>query len=287
MQIFTTKILILFSRIIILCTFCPLVSADTHFNQLFMIEPVIDKHLADRIAEYHSENIELPIKKQESELKTIEKKVSSLEMKHKKDAIYWFTKGLLHSNLASIYLSNQKSSQTRIQLQLKNQAYEQAIRLDKTSDQLSASVYSTMKHGLPEALRIESTQKELSMGGNGYSDSYYWYLHWSNIDQLKNADRDKEAEAAYQQMQKELQESNMDTSVYKTLTKAIEKETLQQQKKEPAKTAEAPPAKVEDRKQESDEPLIENHIILIVLVAAAILSLLIVTLYELVLKKKR
>ncbi len=260
--------------------------ANTHFSELFLVEPATSTELADRIAMYHSENIEKPVTEQITELTNINSKLKAAESKFSNKPLYWFIQGLNHSNLASAYNSNKQQHLTQQHLDLKNQAYKRAISLDSNRNKLSAAIYSTMKYGLSDDLKIIATQNELALGGNGYSDSYYWYLHWSNIDQLKKAGRNDEAEEAYQNMMKELNESDMDVTVYSTLTRTIEQQTLQ---KKPAIKPETDKKAVEKKpKPVPDENKLDNKtLIIIALVISAIIALTVVTIYELVIRKKR
>ncbi len=59
-----------------------------------------------------------------------------------------------------------------------------------------------MKHGLPASLKIEAIKRELNLGGNAPSESYYWHLRWSLINSLEEAGRFDEAEVAIRNMKK-------------------------------------------------------------------------------------
>ncbi len=286
MQTSIINIRVILSVCILLVLYSP-VQANTHFSELFMMDSNINQDLSDRVSQYHSQDISLNLDRQEQELLNIDSQLNSIKKNNTDNPTYWFIKGLNHSNLASVYSSKKLEAQTGKHLQQKDLAYETAMNLDKKQQQLSAAIYNTMKHGLPQDLKIEATQSELKLGGNGYSDSYYWYLHWSNIDQLKKAGRHEEAQAAFEQMQKELKNSDMDPNIYGSLTKSIEKKTFNKQDKpEPVKPR-PKPKQQEPEKQEPETSMIDNQFILIALVIAAILLTTIVTIYELVIKKKR
>ena len=203
--------------------------AEASFIEQFQIQAEIDKNIANRITEYYTEDIQLPLIKQKIELLSLEKKLNSIRNEYKDKPVYWFIKGLNHQNLASYYntTNNQQLSETH--LNKKNKAYQKILQMsDADTNKLSAAIFSTMKHGLPQDLKIKATENELRLGGNGESDSYYWYLHWSKINQLKLAGKNKEAELAYEDMKKELNNSKMDMSKYENLTTEIEKNTLKQ-----------------------------------------------------------
>ncbi len=262
------------------------VLAETEFSELFLMEPDINRTISDRVAVYHSQNITLNLSQQERELTTIRSQLSALKLDNRDNAMFWFIKGLNHSNMASLYTSTKQADLVNQHIKLKNEAYETAIRLDHNEKKLSAAIYNTMKHGLPQDLKIEATQKELQQGGNGFSDSYYWYLHWSNIDQLKKAGRHDEAEAAFEQMQKELKESDMDPNIYGSLTQSIEKQTFnKQEQKKPESRPE--PVKQESKPEEPAKEISEENFLIIILVIAAILLTAIVTFYELVIRKRK
>lgn len=205
----------------------PFCSANNLFNEQFLTEPVIASGIADRITQYHSENILLPAEQQKIELLTLEKQLDALQNIHSNQASFWFIRGLNYKNIAAYYFENQNPQLVKSYIHKKNAAYKNAIDLSGTEDnKLSAPIFSTMKPGLPEDLKIQATKSEISLGGNGENDSYYWYLHWSNIDQLEKAGRKDEAKSAYKKMQEELQKSGMDMSIYTSLTEKIESETL-------------------------------------------------------------
>jgi len=182
--------------------------------------------------------------------------------------------------VASYYIASKNPELSRSHIEHKDKAYKKALSLSKTKGkELSAAIYSTMKHGLPQKLKITATQNEISQGGNGDNDSYYWYLHWSNINQLQKAGRKKEAEDAYQTMQKELKDSGMDMSVYNSLTKQIETQTLQKKQAKPQK-------KPADHKKKEDK-LDTKYIIISSIAAFSAISLIIVTVIELRRKRKK
>ncbi|VAW63208.1 hypothetical protein MNBD_GAMMA08-2617 [hydrothermal vent metagenome] len=267
-------------------------SANTLFTEQFQVEPIIDSTIADRIATYYSEDIQLPLEQQKTESLNLNNQLDSIENNYSNKAVYWFIRGLQHQNIASVYIADNNIASANIHLKMKNRAYEKAIKSANTpSNKLSAAIFSTMKHGLPEDLKIEATQNELKLGGNGESNSYYWYLHWSNIEQLKKAGRDKEAQQAFNNMQKELKNSNQNVSIYNDITKKIKETTLK--KSAPQKTK--PKAKLKSEKKPKKEVKKKpnankknlKYTIIISVVLASIMILLAVTFYEIKQKKKK
>lgn len=283
---FYLLLLVLFSATTNICF------ANTRFVEQFQLEPVIDSAIADRIATYYSEDIQLPLAQQKIESLDLNSQLDKLENNYSNKAVYWFIRGLQHRNIASVYIADKNTASANIHLKMKNKAYEKAIKLaNKTNNKLSAAIFSTMKHGLPEDLKIEATKHELESGGNGESDSYYWYLHWSNIDQLKKAGRDKEAQQAFNNMQKELKNSKQDVSIYNDITKKIQQTTLK--KSAPQKTKSKPKPKSEKKpEKEVKKKLSTNnknfkYVIIISVVLASIIILLAVTFYEIKQKQKK
>ena len=261
-------------------------SANTRFIDQFQISPPINEATADRITSYYSEDITLPLEQQKTELFELNEQLESVASEHSNKAVYWFIKGLLHKNIASYYTDIENSLLATTHISNKDMAYEKAIELSNTSNNtLSAAIFSTMKHGLPQDLKIKATQNELSMGGNGEDDSYYWYLHWSNIDQLEKAGRKEDALDAYKNMQKELKQSDMDMSVYDDLTKKIESETLKKTRlQSPApgtatkKTNITPDTKKEKKK--NAKPLDKKYVVIFSIISLSVLSIVIVMIYE-------
>jgi len=136
-----------------------------------------------------------------------------------------------------------------------------------------------MKHGLPEDLKIQATQFELAQGGNADNESEYWYLHWSNVDQLKKAGRHEEAEQAFRKMQKAMQENKVDMSVYANLNKQIEKQTFDISETEP-------PSSIKEEDADKNQ-LISKEFVMPALLIISLLSLLVVIIYEFFIKKKK
>ncbi len=285
MQMLITKSLkAVFLSLVYILASTSVCSANTLFIEQFQTEPLINSKLADRITQYHSENINLPAEQQKSELLNIDKQLEKLQNSYSDKSVYWFIKGLNYKNIASYYDENQKHQLAKSYINNKNIAYEKAIKLNNNNNKLSAAIFSTMKLGLSEDLKISATKKEISLGGNGDNDSYYWYLHWSNIDQLEKAGRKDEAKAAYKQMQKELKNSNMDMSVYSSLTKKIETDTLKQNSKQLKKTG--PSKKTQPEARSKPKKYDTKFIIMSTIAVFSVLSIFAVIFYEIRRKRK-
>jgi len=276
MQIFNTKLRIIF--FISIFTYANICSSAANFGDYFQIKSEIDSAIADRVTHYYSEDVQLSSTQQQLELLKLELQLSDIESDNTEKAIYWFIRGLNDRNLAAHYTHSNDQETSNKYIENKNTAYKNALRLAKNNPhKLSPAIYSTMKHGLPQDLKIEATQFELTQGGNIDNESAYWYLHWSNVDQLKKAGRHEEAEEAFQNMQKEMQEKNVDMTVYAELNKQVEKQTLKQ--------VTEPPTPVQQETEESK--LINNNVIMPALLIIALLSLVLLTIYELFIKTNK
>ncbi len=261
--------------------------AESQFVEQFQVQPTIDMHMANRITQYHSEDISLPLAQQKTELLNIDKQLAKLQNQHSEQAVFWFIRGLHYKNMASFYNQSNNTQLTKSYINSKNTAYKKAISLNhSTRNKLSAAIFSTMKPGLSEDLKIQATKKEIALGGNGDNDSYYWYLHWSNIDQLEKAGREDEAKAAYKQMQKELKSSGMDMSVYDSLTNKIETDTLKKHSNAPKKKPKS--AQKEQSKELVKAKKYDTKVIVISSIAIlSAMSIIGVIIYEIKRKKKR
>jgi len=278
MQIFITKLRIFLY--IIIFAYPGLCFAAASFSDYFQIKPEIDNVIADRVTYYYSEDIQLSTAKQQVELLKLESQLIAAESSHTEQATYWFIRGLNDRNLAAYYTHTNKQELTNKYIKNKDKAYKNALQLAKNNPlKLSAAIYSTMKHGLPQDLKIAATQFELAQGGNIENESAYWYLHWSNVDQLKKAGRHDEADKAFQDMQKAMQENNVDMSVYGDLNKQIEKQTLNTAEKETS---------LHPKKEEAENnELINKEVVMPSLLIIALLALALVTIYEFFIKRKR
>lgn len=288
MQMLNTKFYYLFFLSLLLnITGISTCVAQTSFIEQFQTKPKIDAAIADRITEYYSEDILLPLSEQKKELLSLSRKLDQLSSQYNSDATYWFIRGLQQKNLAALNINSNKSKLAAKHINKKNMAYEKAMLLDKNKKELTAAIFSTMKPGLPERLKISATKNEIASGGNADNDSYYWYLHWSNIDQLKKAGRDDEAKAAYKKMQKELKSSNMDMSIYGSLTQKIESKTFNNSlNPDKEKTKKIKPKKKTPESQTEPETKHDKRLLIILaLIMFSLVSIIGVAIYDF--RKKR
>lgn len=277
MQTFITKLR--FTLYIVFFTYAGTCSAAANFNDYFKIQTDIDAAIADRVTYYYSENIQLTHAQQKAELLNIQSQLNAIETTHNNQAIYWFIKGLNERNIAAYYTQSNKQALTDKHIKNKNNAYKRSLQLAKNNPKkLTPAIYSTMKHGLPEDLKIQATQFELAQGGNVDNESAYWYLHWSNIDQLKKAGRHEEADTAFKDMQKAMQENKVEMSIYTDLNKQVEKQTLNISEKES-------PLPLKEEETEKNE-LSSKKVVMPTLLIIALIALLLVAIYEFFIKKR-
>ena len=283
---FSTLIGFLFYVLSVTGSIC---QANIRFIEQFQVDPMIDELLANKITEYYSEDINLPLKQQRSELLQLDSQLETLSNTHANSAVFWFIKGLHHKNMASYYSEEKNLPLAKSQMTLNNEAFGKSIKLAKQpGNQLSSSIFSTMKHSLPQDLRIEVTKNEIKLGGNGDNDSYYWYLHWSNIDQLEKAGRKEEAKQAYKQMQRELKASDADMSIYQTLTSKIETETLNISTQKKVKPKAQKPEKAEKKKEKEKPKVYETkYVVILGVILLSIISVVAVTAYEIMHNRKK
>ncbi|MFW2371851.1 MAG: hypothetical protein ACN4GM_01920 [Gammaproteobacteria bacterium] len=257
--------------IIVLLLFMPCqILAQNAFEELFDVNPGNTKLLADQVTLYHAENIDSSFAEQNQQLNSISQQLDQLLQQQPKNPLLWFLQGLNYNNLASLYFNTDilRSQQYTAK---KLSAYEQAMKLDKTQQpHLSAAIYSTMKHALPMDKKITAIQKELSLGGNGENESYYWYLHWSNIHSLTQAGRLDEAQQATQKMQRELEASGHSNDNYQQILKQVKAEVEQAQLSKPAN----PVTEIAEQKSNREKPkqnvLSMNKILWLVLIMLVI-----------------
>jgi len=208
--------------LILTLAFISSVNANTGFEQLFHLHPEQASSTADRVTNFHADNMDLSTTDKINELNALSNNIDAYIKASPDNPVLWFIKGLNYSNLASVYNAQGSTPQVESSIVNKNIAYEKAMQLDKTVATLTAAIYATMKHGLPEDLKINAIQKELALGGNGETESSYWYLHWSNINALQNAGRAEEAKLALQKMKSEMFSQGISNPDYDELTKQVE-----------------------------------------------------------------
>ncbi|MDH5516455.1 MAG: hypothetical protein OEY36_01375 [Gammaproteobacteria bacterium] len=242
---------------------------------------------ASRVAIYAKENVGLDIKQQLTELQYLSGKLQAFETQQIKNPVYWFVRGLHARNLASYYQQIADKNRVEEYIQDKNSYYQRAMDLDKASSiKLSAAAYAVMKPGLPDVLKQRAIETELNLGGSGEDDSYYWYLHWSNINALSQQNRFAEAQLALDKMQKELQEKGMSDSVYVSLLNKAEAEVTEQKRQleSEKKSTQNQPAVTKDNPLSE---FVEEYLYFLIWFASILLVLLLALLFYLYEKKRK
>ena len=274
--------------LLLLLIFISPVQADTGFEDLFYLHAGNASDTADRVTNFHADNINLSVTEKVNELNALSQNIDAFINASPDNADLWFIKGLNYSNLAAIYSAQGDAQQVEQFIDKKNSAYEKAMQLDQTSNILTAAIYATMKHGLPEALKINAIQKELSLGGNGENESSYWYLHWSNVSALQQAGRTEEAKQALNNMKAEMAAQDVSNADYGKLTKQIEQSIkqppqtqTQTEKQQPAASKTKPPAE-----SESNSPVALEDLTWL-LIVVIIIALIIARKYEMLIFKKK
>ncbi|HEY9052974.1 MAG TPA: hypothetical protein VIQ03_15590 [Gammaproteobacteria bacterium] len=238
---------------------------------------------ADRIASYYTGTVAIEKRDQIHELEALAQNIDTFIKIEPSHPGLHFLKGLNNSLLSGRYKSNNDETSYQKSINDKMTEYQKAMELDLANEpHLSAAMYATMKHGLEGDLKIQAIQSELKLGGNGESESYYWYLHWSNINTLKQAGRLQEAEKALQSMKQELYEKRPEDTLYQTMVEHIDHELKQpaqiskQISQQTTETKNLQKPKAPDRKE----------VIIWVIVIISALAIFLLMLYEFVLRKK-
>jgi hypothetical protein len=256
------------------------------FNELFDSELTQFNDIADRIATYHSENVALENTAKEQELLAMSTNLDAIIQTSETSPLYWFLKGLNEGNLASLYNTMARSAAAAEHAAARNSAYAMAMQLDRDHEpHLSAGIYATMKHGLPEELKIDAIQKELTLGGNGDDESYYWFLHWSNVNALQQAGRHAEAQQALDNMKNELAQRGKTAANYEMIAEQAEKQLAANNR-----PADKPQSTGTQEKQNDEENTISKGKItglVWAVVIFAVISLLSLAIYELLIRRKK
>lgn len=239
---------------------------------------------ASRVVGFMSSNSEFDVLQQKKEFDFISVSLIGIEEQFINNPVYWFVRGLHSKNMASYYQSTEKPALIKESLREKNKHYLMAMSLDKNHEpHLSASVYAEMKSGLPEKYKQEAIQAELGLGGSGESDSYYWYLHWSNVNELQKQGRLEEAGAALLKMKKELNESDQE-NVYKALYEKIKNELKPKELKSVEKTIKSAEP---EHAAFTEETAGESYYRYLIIIASIMLGLIIVALVFELWRRKR
>jgi len=198
---------------------------------------------ANKVSEYFNSNIEYDLNYQRQDLELIAASLKELEKKYNNNPVFWFVSGLHARNMAGFNEQLGNDAEVRRWLDFKTKRFIKAMSLDKNNQpHLSASAYAAMKSGLPPPHKQYAIEKELDLGGDGENDSYYWYLHWSNINELQKQKKFTEADDALLRMKKELAESDQGNTfegLVKTIDAELEAVKMAAQSKE--KTRPLPP----------------------------------------------
>jgi hypothetical protein len=266
--------------ILFLILYIPQVWAEGEFIGSFDIDLGPYNTLADRVTSFYTGDVIISAENKHKELTNSLNSIQLFIKQQPNNPVLYFLKGLNLSLLSGIYASDKDKKKLNQFIEKTISAYKEAMILDKNhTPHLTPSTYATMKHSLPENLKIEAIQKELSLGGNGTNESYYWFLHSSNINALQQAGRFEDAKKALNTMKRELNDSSLNNSKYAPIATRASNE-IKKQSKETSPPDTKSPAKESDKTKFKVSSIISN------LVIFSILSLLIAAFYEFVLKKK-
>lgn len=205
-------------------------SFASEFEEAFDMQAQGFSRQANRVVIYLNSNSALDEGLAKSEFNYISSSMNDLQEQLQLNAIYWFVRGLNAKNMASFYQRLGDDSRVVSLIQDKNKFYEKAINMDKDNEpHLTARAYASMKAGLPNDLKLQAIKAELKLGGSGENESYYWYLHWSNVNELKKLGHIDEAQQALADMKKELMESDQKQD-FESLVIKIEKDLNKKEK---------------------------------------------------------
>jgi hypothetical protein len=230
--------------LLILLALLPCITlAQTSFNEQFDVEPERAGDIADRVMEYRFNHIEQDNKARQSGLENLQKEIEQLIKTSPDDPLLRFLSGLNHASLASLYAAQDMPQMASYYSELRTQDYVKAIELDKTQPkQLNAKIYAAIKPGLPPDARIKAIEQELTQGGGGDNEDYYWQLHWSHVSALDEAKRYDEAEQALQTMQQEMKDRGVTNPDYQIIVDKARNSIQQHRNATPAGATNSAPA---------------------------------------------
>ena len=197
----------------LLCGLCLPVIAQTRFSQSFDID---DKQLptfADHISDEYFEDLSEPVSTRLLRYISYSDQLTHPEPGQK--ASWSFIQGLNTLNIISLLKQLERDSAVNNQAEiakynvLLRKSFENAIHYDSQEKQLSASMYATMQRALEGDAKIEAMKNELQLGGNGDSETSYWFKHWQVIGELEQAGRHEEAMQASQKMKQEMSQAGV------------------------------------------------------------------------------
>lgn len=256
------------------CCFPAIILANTDFNELFEADLGEHIQIADRVATYHATDVELDIPTQQTELETLQHNIDAMLKTSPDEPLYWFISGLNHNNLAALYTAQENASGITQQIELRNLAYQKAMLLDQTLPlRLSATIYATMKYGLPAADKIKAIKNEISQGGSGDSDTQYIQLHWSQVNALEKSGRHDEAQLALKEMQREINRLDLKNPDYQLIVDRAQKEINQGRAADEKKTtSQQPEIKKPTTASALKKPFNKNMLWVIFFAALALVS---------------
>jgi len=206
----------------------------SEFEEAFDLNARGFEKQANKVTLYFNTAIEHDLNYQQQELELIISSMQGMEKSFENNPVFWFVKGLHAKNMASYFKKKGQEEKVSDWLNKKTKHYKKAMRLDKVNGpHLSAASYATMKSGLLSEDKQDAIEMELALGGNGENESYYWYLHWSNINELQKQGKIEEADKALEKMKNELADSGQ-SKVFDGMMDKIEKE-LDNKKQETSK----------------------------------------------------
>ncbi|MDH5394026.1 MAG: hypothetical protein OEY11_12630 [Gammaproteobacteria bacterium] len=240
---------------------------------------------ANRVAFYAKEEVRLDKEQQDKELSYLTVKLAGFETGQVNNPVYWFVRGLHARNMASFYQQSAQKDRVAENIEAKNKYYQTAMELDKSAQpHLSATAYAVMKPGLPDELKQYAIETELNRGGSGENESYYWYLHWSNINALSQQKRFDEAQRAVDRMQKELRDKGLEDSAYLSLLKKAEAEVVENKTRDQTKNKASRLQKHDDEKTSG---FIAEYIFYLVWFAMFLAAVVVIFIYYLYEKKRK
>lgn len=263
------------------------VANSAEFNQAFDLLPLGFERQANLVTQYHNTEVKLDLAYQKKELMFLTASLQEAEASYKNNPVFRFVQGMHAKNMASFEKKQGNVVAVEKWLMKKDEYYIQALELDKEhKPHLSASAYATMKKSLPEKYKQQAIESELKLGGNGENESYYWYLHWSNINELQKQGRIADAEKALQKMRSELAEQGLSADVYHQLVDKAEHDVVER-KNQMENTATAEKVKPQKIKPERDHTAFTEENVegqyyryLIIIGATMLVLLIVVMLFE-------
>ena len=271
--------------ILIFCLLFTTALSATEFDEAFDMSAKGFSRQANRVVSYIKSNTALDVSQQKNEFDFISDSLSGMESELKSNPVYWFVRGLHAKNLASFYQHSGAAGQVDKMMKDKNKFYLLAMDKDKKHEpHLSARAYAEMKSALSGTAKQQAIEAELKLGGSGENESYYWYLHWSNVNELQKQGRLEEAEVALNKMKNELGASDQQ-DVFKVLVNKIDAEL--KNKKIQKSSAPKKQTAVRDHKAFTEEEVEDNYYRYLLMIAGAMLVMIfIVVIVELRRRKK-